>query len=425
MDIVDGCSCQYCSGTVLFLLTLIAVEYRIIFDRHVQASGHGKGVVDSQNGVDKTFLDAIFNCLVGHPEEDVDGVMNVTLTKLEDGERVSLAEVALKLLSSPSRREGVLSYNRKDDRVIRERRYFLREIGEADLEDMDLVAAGWKSQKRSGIRCHYNFIADWELGVGRIAARRVPCSCIGCIAKSQLPIKERYSGPCIDCDLWPIFRLNDNEGLNDFKIIEFQAKKDHDEEATRKAKGDTLRGRGYVEAEGVVDGGYGVETVSDGDKDYDYYPLIWDGTPYQIEEDGLYEVEGVDEPIQLAKGEFVCEAYWMYKIDGAPQWYTPSEYRGFIRMQQVLAPNLEMTPVSDGCQLPRSMSPSQIRELIEKGAMNISDYHHALLIEESLRRAQMDFEEDEFEEQYGDEDDFPEACSAEDEEDVQYGSEEE
>ena len=109
----------------MFLLTLIAVEYRIIFDRHVQASGHGKGVVDSQNGVDKTFLDAIFNCLVGHPEEDVDGVMNVTLTKLEDGERVSLAEVALKLLSSPSRREGVLSYNRKDDRVIRERRYFL------------------------------------------------------------------------------------------------------------------------------------------------------------------------------------------------------------------------------------------------------------------------------------------------------------
>ena len=48
-----------------------------------------------------------------------------------------------------------------------------------------------------------------------------------------------------------------------------------------------------------------------------------------------------------------------------------------------------------------------------------------LLTEESLRRAQMDFEEDEFEEQYRDEDDFPEACSAEDDEDVQYDSEEE
>lgn len=57
------------------MVSLIAVEYKIIYDRHVQASGHGKGVVDSQNGIDKTYLDMLFNCLVSHPEDDVDGVI--------------------------------------------------------------------------------------------------------------------------------------------------------------------------------------------------------------------------------------------------------------------------------------------------------------------------------------------------------------
>lgn len=53
MDTVDGCSGQYRSGTVLMLTSLVAVEYGIVIDRNVQCSGHGKGVVDSQNGVDK------------------------------------------------------------------------------------------------------------------------------------------------------------------------------------------------------------------------------------------------------------------------------------------------------------------------------------------------------------------------------------
>ncbi len=46
-------------------------------------------------------------------EEKVEGIAKVSLAKMKDVERISLAEVAHELLSVLSRREGVISYNKK------------------------------------------------------------------------------------------------------------------------------------------------------------------------------------------------------------------------------------------------------------------------------------------------------------------------
>ena len=283
---------------------------------------------------------------------------------------------------------------------MRERRYFKREHGEAGLPGLSYVATGFKTRKgetKNGIQTHYNFIADPELGAMKIAARRIPCSCPGCIAKSKLPIDERYSGPCKDCVLWPIFRLNEEEGLNDFVILSCQPKKDNDEEDTKKAQGEALRGKGQLQAEDIADGGYGVVLVDD-DTDYDYYPVIWEGEPYQITEDGPHNVVGEADPLHLRKGEWVCEYNYMNKIDGAPQWYTPCipPVRGFARMQHVLAPNLILSPISEDCPLPSNMEAARKRECAEKGALKISDDNHDSLMEESDRRATVEYTEVEF-----------------------------
>jgi hypothetical protein len=50
---MDGCGKQYNSGTTLSLLSLIATEFDLTFDRAIGAPGHGKDIVDGLNAMDK------------------------------------------------------------------------------------------------------------------------------------------------------------------------------------------------------------------------------------------------------------------------------------------------------------------------------------------------------------------------------------
>ena len=56
MDDTDGCAKQYGSATALYLLSLIAVSYRVVYDRAIGAPGHGKDEVDGLNAIDKCFI---------------------------------------------------------------------------------------------------------------------------------------------------------------------------------------------------------------------------------------------------------------------------------------------------------------------------------------------------------------------------------
>ncbi len=62
-------------------------------------------------------------------------------------------------------------------------------------------------------------------------------------------------------------KISEDEGYNDFIIIEFCAKSKCEVDAIERSMRDALRGRGEVEAKDVVDGGYGAMTVTDGDQD--------------------------------------------------------------------------------------------------------------------------------------------------------------
>lgn len=58
---VTGCSTV--QTPPLYFLTLVAFELKLIYDRMVQAPGHGKCITDTVNGMDKSYLDKCINTI--------------------------------------------------------------------------------------------------------------------------------------------------------------------------------------------------------------------------------------------------------------------------------------------------------------------------------------------------------------------------
>ncbi|KAL7523541.1 hypothetical protein ACHAWF_000561, partial [Thalassiosira exigua] len=223
ISLVDGCAEQYRSGSVCYELCNLAREFGIVYDRIIQVPSHGKCIVDSQNGLDKTLLDMFFDCLVAHPEELQDGVkMVLTNTRDEESALVRLAKVCYDILNDPNRTQGSKSHaNRARSRKIDERRYILREEGEASGE-----GAKFECEKGCGIMSCYNIRADTALlkkdEPMRIAMRRFPCCCAGCcLTKLAELIQTRYSGTSDTCTYWEFFKKADGStGYNDRPEVE-------------------------------------------------------------------------------------------------------------------------------------------------------------------------------------------------------------
>jgi len=157
ISICDGCSGHYRSGSVCYELMLLAITWNIPIDRIIQAPGHGKCIVDSQSGKDKTLLDLFFDCLVTNPEALKEGLKQVETHEKDEEGLVSLAKVCHDILSDPERRCGSSSNARRAaNRKIDERRYFIRLCGEASAEGVKFICG--KFAKGDGIRSNYHLV---------------------------------------------------------------------------------------------------------------------------------------------------------------------------------------------------------------------------------------------------------------------------
>jgi hypothetical protein len=108
LDDTDGCAKQYRSATALYLLSLIAVTHRIVYDRPIAgAPGHGKDEVDGLNAVDKRY-NAEKMSLVVTPEANKSSSQSPPEGMVE-GVSKSIAEEAGRLCSNMARTEGVKS----------------------------------------------------------------------------------------------------------------------------------------------------------------------------------------------------------------------------------------------------------------------------------------------------------------------------
>lgn len=200
MDIVDGCGEQYRCGKVLYFLAKLSFEFDMIYDRAVQAPGHGKCIVDALNGIDKRVLDAAIRCksAIAKTEKNISaGALTMGLHQIDtDGKRVSAAKWAFNELTSDERKCGIYaagSNNKKaTSQVIEKRTYHYREEDAANLESIVKKAVGLDSGMYNHLGDHYNFVADGPLlGLNEIACRRIPCSCVGgCMVQRQMKTKD-------------------------------------------------------------------------------------------------------------------------------------------------------------------------------------------------------------------------------------------
>ena len=222
-EFTDGCKKQYRCNVVVYLLSYLASAYAITINRQIDAPGHGKGVVDGINAIDKNYLSKMMN-LIMTPEVITSKDRMSSATMIEGAEK-SFAKECLRLCSNPNRKTGVKSEKKSAKREanakLKERFYHLQEYDEVKYNNKQVALEGFKNGPREGISSMYNIRADPDLGFGKAAIRRIPCACNSCVAQLSIPWVPGKSATEQDrykvnkhCKYWSIF-----EGTNDWNII--------------------------------------------------------------------------------------------------------------------------------------------------------------------------------------------------------------
>jgi hypothetical protein len=235
----------------------------------------------------------------------------------------------------------------------------------------------------------YNLRADPDLGLGRVAVRRIPCACEACRHQFnqdwdpnvEAAEQKRYASSTT-CILWEIF-----EGLNDWNIVQLLPGNDNDEEEIQTihqivldAKADSL----CVEENSV--GAFRTEDPhADG-----YYLVRWASQPYRLEESR--ELTEYLPPVFVPKGELVADAVYFNLVPRAPRWYTPAEMCTTVRLQQVVLASVTLHHEAEGSRLPNSCNKTEARR---KGALRVSEHDHSRLLDEISRMEILEFEEEE------------------------------
>jgi hypothetical protein len=139
------------------------------------------------------------------------------------------------------------------------------------------------------------------------------------------------------------------------------------------------------------------QTFQTDDPDADgYYLVEWTSIPYTVQEN--VELTEYDPPIQIEKGELVCNGKYWNKVPQAKLWYTrPTEpLPTVVRMQQVVSSKVELESISKMNQLPHTCDRRTATHL---GAKRIRNEDHDEMLEEIHQREALEFDEDSDEEE--------------------------
>jgi hypothetical protein len=199
LDDTDGCAKQYRCATALFLLTLLSCVHNVTIDRAVGAPGHGKDIVDGLNAADKRYLIMKMR-MIGLPEAGAEGSeenngasSRMSAESMVEGTSKSLAVECARLCSDKARSNGVKSEGkyrkRESEAKMKQRHYHVQDSGDVSFSAISMKLTGFPASKmtRSGLRAMYNIRADPDLGMGKIALRRIPCMCHACAEQLQTP----------------------------------------------------------------------------------------------------------------------------------------------------------------------------------------------------------------------------------------------
>jgi hypothetical protein len=138
--------------------------------------------------------------------------------------------------------------------------------------------------------------------------------------------------------------------------------------------------------------------------DCEYYLIEFTSLPYRLEENKL--LRNFVPPIQLLKGELVCDAIYLDLLPRAQRWYYRTDLPVCVRLQQVLAVDVLLTPMSRDNLLPRGYpqsmppfdktgrTPAQVTRLTcAEGCKKLEAFDQQKLLDEKRRREVLDHEE--------------------------------
>ena len=221
-DDTDGCGKQYRCGKAFWLLSFLSHKYQRVIDRLIGAPGHGKGMVDGINGVDKSFLGGCM-CLIGTPEAN-DSEKRMNAASMTENASSSLAQECARLCSTDNRMTGlkgdVKHAKRESNARVKRRHYHVQDDDAIKFKNTKYKAVNFPKDK--GVMQCYNVRADPDLGLGKIAMRRIPCACTAC--REQL--KSEWI-PNIDEEKQPRYATAEDckydkvlHGFNDWTIAD-------------------------------------------------------------------------------------------------------------------------------------------------------------------------------------------------------------
>ena len=141
-------------------------------------------------------------------------------------------------------------------------------------------------------------------------------------------------------------------------------------------------------------GKYGAFSTLDEDAD-GYYIIKFTSEPYTLQEDRM--LTEFTPAIKVKAGELVCDAEYYNKVAGAQLWYTPMEGEAretLARVQQVIAADLALAPISEENKLPPGMNKKKKAEATKKKAVRVDPKEHEVMLDEISRREALEFDEE-------------------------------
>ena len=160
----------------------------------------------------------------------------------------------------------------------------------------------------------------------------------------KLTVEERYSTPSKDCILWPIMKIDENHGYNDWKIITLESTKQNDRKQNRTAVLRSLREMGRTLGDDVEVERFGACVTED--RNYDYFLFKITGEAEEVNEDATLD-PGDGREVKVFAGDSFCRGIWMDRLHGAQHWWTMTAQPCIVRLQEVVYPNLPLLAMSD------------------------------------------------------------------------------
>lgn len=408
LEETDGCCVQYRCANALHMAQKLAMELDVIYDRAIDAPGHGKKDIDGFNGTDKRVLDSEFRGNVEHQPEALNPLKKETLLyQMCDGTRIDIADIAQKVLSRPDRADGQVAKvepnkprkpsTGKSSHQLSSRNYKVRKKGvAAKWKPVRMKAIGFPAGKGNGMKFHYNFrferaIYPW------FAYRRIPCYCKGCEEELKKSSEMRYDSISNQCYLFPMMKKKDGSetSWNDWGKGQFRQADDCSIPHFHALQANTLQEMGCTYSTQVEVGTIGAHSCSDPKYD-NWYLVMWAGEPERATEDKVIEFYGGKDSVTVWEGDWYCRAFYLDKLGkGAPNWWTRTDRECVVRLETVLKSDVGMLKLSDDNTnpLPERATTKAKETAAATGAWRISDKDKLFLSVEAKSRAALEYDD--------------------------------